>query len=446
MSIYKACDIRGAFGKELTVEHASALGHALAVHSNPKSVLVAGDSRLSTPLLKDALIGALVECGVKVMNLGTTATPVFYYARRKLGTSVGVMVTASHNPASDNGFKIALGDLPIGEDELAEIRRLMESGAQPVERRRGQIIRVSVIDDYGLYVESLFSPNRGQFKIVADAGNGMLGPLAPRVIRSLGYDLVELFSEVDGRFPNHPPNPAIAANLKALAEQVRATSADLGVAYDGDGDRVAFVDERGEPVDNDRIIVLFVRAALEQDRGAEIVFDQKCSDIVREEIRRDGGVPRMEKSGHTFIKTTFLKSHAAYAGELSGHHFFQQVGGDDALVASLKMAALVQASGAPLSELVGRIPRYTITPEIRLSATPEQAGAIIAAIRNDLRGTIEKSELDGVRAQYDDGWGIVRASVTEPAITLRFEGHTPEALERIKTEFARAAPQLAGKI
>ena len=154
----------------------------------------------------------------------------------------------------------------------------------------------------------------------------------------------------------------------------------------------------------------------------------------------------MEKSGHTFIKTTFLKSHAAYAGEMSGHHFFRNVGGDDALVASLKMAALVQASGDPLSQLVGRIPRYTITPEIRLSATPEQAEAIIAAIRNDLRGSIEKSELDGVRAQYADGWGIVRASVTEPAITLRFEGHTPEAFERIKTEFARAAPQLAGKI
>jgi phosphomannomutase/phosphoglucomutase len=274
----------------------------------------------------------------------------------------------------------------------------------------------------------------------------MLGPLAPRLIRSLGYQLVELYSDVDGHFPNHPPNPAIAANLKALSDQVRAASANLGVAYDGDGDRVAFVNERGDPVDNDRIIVLFARAALAQNPGAEIVFDQKCSDIVREEITRDGGVPRMEKSGHTFIKTTFLKSRAAYAGELSGHHFFREVGGDDGLVASLRMAALLQSSGETLSQLVGRIPRYAITPEIRLNVTPEQAGAIIAAISRDVRGAREKSYLDGVRVQFTDGWGIVRASVTEPAITLRFEGHTPEALERIKAEFARAAPQLAGKI
>jgi phosphomannomutase/phosphoglucomutase len=446
MSIYKACDIRGEFGKELTVEHASALGHALAVHANPESVLVGGDGRLSTPFLKDALISALVECGVNVLDLGAVATPVFYYARRKLGISVGVMVTASHNPASDNGFKIALGALPIGEDELAEIRRLMESRARPEHPRHGHVIPVSVTDEYAAFVESLFSQNRRRFKIVVDSGNGMLGPLAPRLILSLGYDLVELFGDVDGHFPNHPPNPASAANLKALSEQVRSTSADLGVAYDGDGDRVAFVDERGEPVDNDRIIVLFARGALTASPGGTIVFDQKCSDVVREEITRDGGIPRMEKSGHTFIKKTFLETHAAYAGELSGHHFFPDMGGDDALVASLKMAVLVQSSGEPLSHLVGHIPHYAITPEIRLRVTPEQTDAIIAAIRNDLRGAIEKSEMDGVRVRFQDGWGIVRASVTEPAITLRFEGHTPEALARIKTEFARAAPQLAGKI
>ena len=227
---------------------------------------------------------------------------------------------------------------------------------------------------------------------------------------------------------------------------MRAARADLGVAYDGDGDRVAFVDELGEPVDNDRIIALFAHDALAKNPGATIVFDQKCSDVVREEIGREGGVPRMEQSGHTFIKRTFLETHAPYAGELSGHHFFAELGGDDGLIASLKMAALVQSSDRTLSQLVSRIPRYPITPDIRLRVAPGEADAIIAAVKKDLHGAVEVSERDGVRAQYPDGWGIVRASVTEPAITLRFEGHTVEALERIQGEFVHAAPQLAGRI
>ncbi len=445
MSIYKACDIRGVFGEELNVEHATALGHTLAIREKPNSVLVGGDGRLSTPVLKDALTRALVECGVNVLDLGSVPTPLFYYARRKLDVRIGVMVTGSHNPASDNGFKIVLGDLPITETELGEIRVLMESGARCNEARRGKIVPWHLTDEYIAFAESLFS-TRGRLRIVGDAGNGMLGPIAPSVFRDLGYDLVELFTNVNGRFPNHPPNPAIVANLSALCNQVRAAGADLGVAYDGDGDRVAFVDERGEPVDNDRIIVLLARDALAKSPGATIVFDQKCSDVVREEIARDGGIPRMEISGHTFIKTTFLKTHAAYAGELSGHHFFAELGGDDGLIASLKMAVLVQSSGETLSQLAARIPHYMITPDIRLHVAPGEADRIIAAVKKDLRGAVEVNERDGVRAQFPDGWGIVRASVTEPAITLRFEGHTRSALERIKREFVHAAPQLAGRI
>ncbi len=445
MSIFKACDIRGAFGRELTVEHATALGHALAVRDKPAEVLVGVDGRLSTPALKDALTHALVECGVRVLDVGIVPTPIFYYARRQTGVRTGVMVTASHNPASDNGFKIILSDFPITEEELDSLRELMEpdSSCEPVEH--GEIVPVSIVEDYVAFAKNL-ARTRGHLPIVLDSGNGTWGPLAPRVLRDLGYTVIELFSEVDGRFPNRPPNPAIASNLTALCAAVRAHGAALGVAYDGDGDRVAFVDERGAPVDNDRVIVLFAREALAQNPGATIVYDQKCSDVVREEITRHGGVPRIVKSGHTFIKTTFLQTHAAYAGELSGHHFFMHVGGDDALIGSLRMAELIQASGQTLSQLVAEIPRYPITPDLRLRVAPGDADAILGALKHNLRDALEISEIDGVRARFSDGWGLARASVTEPAITLRFEGRTPESLERIKHKFVQAAPQLKGRI
>ena len=427
------------------MEHADALGHALALREKPAQVIVGGDGRLSTPALMQTLIRALAGCGVRVLDLGRLPTPIFYYARRKWEVQVGVMVTASHNPAADNGFKIVLGELPITEAELDEIRQLMESQARCAGATRGEIVTLPMVEEYVSYAESFFSAP-SKLKVVVDSGNGMWGPIAPRVFRDLGYQVVELYSEVDGRFPNRSPNPAIAANLGALSAKVREAGAALGVAYDGDGDRVAFVDERGEPVDNDRVIVLFARDALARAPGATIVYDQKCSDVVREEISRSGGSPRMAKSGHTFIKSAFLETNAAYAGELSGHHFFRELGGDDGLMASLKMSALVERSGRTLSPLVAQIPRYSITPDIRLHVAPGEARLIIDAVKKNLRDAVGISEMDGVRAQFQEGWGLVRASVTEPAITLRFEGKTPEALEHIKQAFVKAAPQLAGRI
>jgi phosphomannomutase/phosphoglucomutase len=445
MSIYKACDIRGRFGTELTAEHATLLGHALVELFHPPQVVVGGDGRLSTPELKGALIRALVECGVRVLDIGTLPTPAFYFARARLQVPVGVMVTASHNPAPDNGFKIALGDLPVTEDQLDAIKTLMEAGLRRDTVARGQSTPVAIVEEYVSFIEEL-CPHRGYLKTVIDSGNGMYGPLAPRVFRDLGFDVVELFSRVDGNFPNRPPNPSVAQNISALCAEVKATNADLGVAYDGDGDRVVFVDERGEPVENDRVIVLFARQALGRHPGSTIVYDQKCSDTVREEIERDGGVPRLAKSGHTFIKAAFLETDAAYAGELSGHHFLKEIRGDDGLLASLSMAALLQDTGQTLSQLAAAIPRYPITPDIRVHVAPGEGAIIIDSIKHNLQGASSISELDGIRAQFADGWGLVRASVTEPAITLRFEGHNEAALQRIKESFIAAAPQLKGRI
>jgi phosphomannomutase / phosphoglucomutase len=445
MSIFKSCDIRGAFGDEVTVEHAQLLGHAIAFRQDPGVVLVGGDARLSTPALKDALIEALLLGGVRVVDLGVVPTPAFYFARRKLGIMTGVMVTASHNPPGDNGFKLTIGDLPITHAEIRGIQSLMEARVDATAPSRGQHERLDIVPEYREHIKDI-CPFRSDRRVVIDAGNGMMGPVAPRVFRELGYEVVELFTDVDGTFPNHLANPAVGANLAKLSEVVRASGATLGIAFDGDGDRAGFVDETGALLANDRAIVLFARDALARTPRARIVYDQKCSDVVREEILKASGVPRMERSGYTFIKTTLLRLRAAYAGELSGHHFFAEVGGDDALIAALRMAELLQSHGRSLSELAADIPDYPNTPDLRVHVRPGEADIIIGAVRDGLANVAEVSEIDGVRAQFADGWGLVRASVTEPAITLRFEGRTEEALERIKQEFVRAAPQLAGRL
>lgn len=457
MSIFKACDIRGVYGEELTEEHARALGRALALHASPLTLLVGGDGRLSTPALKAALIAALVEGGARVLDIGTVPTPAFYFARRHLGVQTGVMVTASHNPPHDNGFKIVLGDWPLTEAEMGVIRERMEADGECGGRARvglrqvsigagaGEVLSIPVLEEYAAFLRSLF-PARIGLRVVVDSGNGVMGLVAPQLLREVGCEVVELFSEVDGRFPNRPPNPAVAENLSALRAAVRETGAALGAAFDGDGDRAAFVDERGEVLENDRAIVLFARDALARRPGAPIVYDQKCSDAVREEILRAGGVPQVEKSGYAFIRAAMLRLGAVYAGELSGHHFFAETGGDDALYAALRMATIVQASDRPLSVLAASVPRYAITPDIRLRVTPQEAKAIFAGLKANLRGAVEIDERDGIRARFADGWGLARASVTEPVITLRFEGRTPEALDRIRRAFEQAAPWLEGKL
>lgn len=452
MSIFKACDIRGEFGAELTEDHARALGAALVAVARPDRVIVGGDGRLSTPALKAALIDALTQSGVTVLDIGIVPTPAFYYARRLLGVNAGVMVTASHNPAPDNGFKVTIGDLPITEAEITALRQHMDASTPPAlgagGPAGGRVVPTPILDPYARFTAEVAGPDAdgGGETVVLDCANGMLGPVAPRVFEQLGWDVAPLFADVDGSFPNHPPNPAVAANLEALRTEVVRHRALLGVAYDGDGDRTMFVDERGNVVTCDEAIVLFARAAVRLHPGAKVVYDQKCSDVVREETLRAGGVPRIERSGYTFIKTTLLTEGAAYAGEASGHHFFADIDGDDGLLASLRMAAIVRACGRTFSELVAGIPRYCITPDLRLPVEPGETDAILRDLRRNLRERADLSEMDGIRAQFDDGWGLARPSVTEPVITVRLEGHTWEALRRVKDEFERAAPALAGRL
>jgi phosphomannomutase / phosphoglucomutase len=444
MTIYKACDIRGKFGAELRVEHAQKLGRAISVLKSPGSILVGGDGRLSTPALSAALVESLLSCGWQVLDLGMVPTPLFYFARRHLGVDLGVMVTASHNPARDNGFKLTLGPLPVTPQEMREIEHLMEAdpATTALARARGKLTQLDLMADYLAFLAPHIPDLRGM-RIVVDCANGMAGLVARQIWKKTGAAVHYLLEEVDGSFPAHSPNPAEAANLALLQVQVGKFGAALGVAYDGDADRVAFVDEQGRAIAGDQAIVLFAQEMLSQGPQT-IIYDQKCSRIVADTIHALGGTALREISGHTYIKRAFLQQQAIYAGELSGHHFLRQVHGDDALAASLVFARLLKKSAAPLSQLVAAIPAYPITPDLRIPMNPSEIDSLIDRLESALGAEAQISRSDGLRIEYADGWALVRPSVTEPVITLRFEGINQAALERIMRRVVEIAPALQG--
>ncbi len=445
MSIFKACDIRAPYPIELQDQHAVSLGQAIARLQGPGDVIVGGDARLSTPQLKQLLIKSLVANGCHVVDIGMIPTPVFYYARHRLKIKTGVMVTASHNPPQYNGFKLAFGDLPISAAEMARLQKLMSQNNLSFSSRKGRQITVDILPDYIKFAKSQIKACHN-LRVVVDYGNGMGALTGPTLWEHCGAKTISLFDKVDGHFPNRSPNPAVPHHLAALRQAVKDHKADLGVAYDGDADRVAFVDEQGQVASTDKVIALFARYLL-QNASAVVVYDQKCSRLVPQVVREAGGKPVMERSGHTFIKTTFLKKAAIYAGELSGHHFFRSLPqGDDGVMASLYLAAILEQASRPLSALLQNLPDYPITPDIRLQVAPGEADIILEELKKGLAEKAKIILLDGVRAEFRDGWGMARKSVTEPLITLRFEGEDKNALRRIISCFEHAAPQLSGRL
>jgi phosphomannomutase/phosphoglucomutase len=444
MSIYKACDIRGHYGDELLDETATRLGWAIARYCGKIDILVGGDGRLSTPALKDHLTAALSQAGCRVIDLGILPTPALYFARRHIGVEAAAMVTASHNPAGDNGFKLTLGAPPITPDDIRAISAIMEGEFGPPQSAPADMRHLDILTDYIAFAKSQVG-NLSGLKVVADCTNGVASLVAQQVWQATGAQASYLYDTIDGNFPNHAPDPSNTKNLKAICQAVIDQGADLGVAYDGDADRVVFVDSRGRPLSGDRAIVIFLRQALRAG-PAPVVYDQKCSLIVPDAILEMGGEPVKERSGHTFIKTTFLRFNAPYAGEISGHHFFRLLQGDDGIIASLYMANLIRSAGRPLAEIADGIHTYPITPDIRLMMDESTARVVIANLTRSLAGEATLTTLDGLRADFADGWGMARQSVTQAAITLRFEGKDERSLVRIMRRFEQAAPELAGRL
>jgi len=440
MGIFKACDIRGVFGRELTGRDAYALGRAAGTMAGTTGgALVAGDVRLSTPVLQEALCRGLVDAGCRVCDAGILTTPAFYFAARHTGAALGIMVTASHNPPEYNGFKLLIDKMPVRPEELAALRKTMAEKLPPAgpgsyRREEGWLER------YRAFLLAIFRPGRN-LAVVVDCGSGASSLVAPGVFRSLGYRLTELYCAPDGRFPHRSPNPALPENLAGLCRRVVAAGAALGVAYDGDGDRVAFVDETGRPLASDRVLALLARHLLARQKGV-VVYDSKCSLVVPEEVAARGGTPVMARSGHGFVGREFRDRGALVAGELSGHFFWRDLGFDDGLFSSLVLAELLWESGVPLSQLDRSLPRYLITPDIRIPFAGD-ADALMEEVAARLAG-YPVSRLDGVRLDTGGAWAMIRPSITEPLVTVRGEGKTAERLAAVLDLLVSVLPEDPG--
>jgi len=435
VSIFKACDIRGAYPDQLDEATARAIGRAVGTELDGADCMLAGDVRTHTPALKAAVMGGLTAAGCHVIDIGIVPTPVAYWAQRTFATAGAVIVTASHNPPDYNGVKFMVGHLPVTPADMERIRRCVESG--DFRSGDGSAEARDVRSDYLDWLAARFEGAAPGLRVVVDAGNGTMSEWAPDAFARAGCEVVELFCTPDGSFPDRSPNPSRPEALEAAGAKVRETGADLAACFDGDGDRVVFLDERGEFVPAEETLILFVRRLLPERPAAGVVYDLKCTRTVPREIERAGGRPLMERSGHAFIKRRLLAEDALMAGEASGHFFFREIGGDDGLYAALLMACMLAESPRSLAQMRATIDPYFISEDIRLRIPDGDPAGIVAAV-GERFAERPQDHTDGVRVEFGAGWALCRPSVTEPAVTVRVEGDTPEDLERIRAEVLQA--------
>ncbi len=442
-AIFRAYDIRGVVGKSLTPEVVKAIGRAIGTEAaslNQKTIAVGRDGRASGPQLAEALIEGLRSTGCDVVNVGEVPTPVLYYATHYLETGSGVMVTGSHNPPEYNGLKIMLDGETLFGDRITALRDRALSGE--FASGSGGLESTDITSEYIRRVtEDIPVAIGNAFKVVIDCGNGVAGAVAPQLIRALGHDVTELYCEVDGNFPNHHPDPSVPANLKDLIAKVKEIGADIGFAFDGDGDRLGVVDGNGAIIFPDRQLMLFARDVLSRNPGAEIVFDVKCSSRLPLVIEKLGGKPVMWKTGHSFIKGKLKETGAPLAGEMSGHIFFKErwYGFDDALYAAARLLEILMAFKQPPAEIFKKLPKGVATPELRVDMAEGEHIAMMEKLTQSMNfGDAKLTTIDGLRVDFPDGWGLVRASNTTPSLVLRFEGDNKEALMRIGVLFKKA--------
>jgi len=437
-SIFKAYDIRGVVPSTINEDVAFALGKAFgaaAVAANEKTVAVGRDGRLSGPALAAALIRGLGASGVNVMDVGMVTTPMLYFAANTLATS-GIQVTGSHNPKDYNGFKMVLAGRAIYGDEIQGLRSVMEAETAATAAVPGLVTQVDVSDAYKDRIAKGVKLAR-PMKIVIDSGNGIAGASAPAIFRALGCEVIELFSEVDGNFPNHHPDPSKPENLRDLISALKTTDAELGLAFDGDGDRLGIVTKEGQNIYPDRQMMLFARDVLSRVPGGTIVYDVKCSQRLAPEIVAAGGVPLMYKTGHSLIKAKMKEINSPLGGEMSGHIFFKErwYGFDDGTYAGARLLEIVSRS-ADASAVLNALPTSFSTPELNVPCKEGEPHAVVEALMKavNFASPAVVNTIDGVRVDWPDGFGLIRASNTTPVLVLRFEGHTEAALHRIEAD------------
>ena len=447
-TIFKAYDIRGIVGKNVDEAFAEHLGRAFgseALAAGDKAVAVGRDGRVSGPKLAAALIRGLKSTGLDVVDIGMVTTPMLYYVaatRGKHGCNSGIMVTGSHNPKDYNGFKMVMAGRAIYGDDIQKLNARIET--ETYTTKRGRTAKLDIGAEYSARIVGDCKLAR-PMKIVVDSGNGIPGASAPAILRALGCEVIELYSRVDGDFPNHHPDPSKPENLEVLKMVVRATDAELGLAFDGDGDRLGVVTKDGHIIYPDRQVMFFARDILKRNKGATIIFDVKCSQRLPVAIRKAGGKPLMWKTGHSLIKAKLKETGSPFGGEMSGHLFFGErwYGFDDAMYTAARLLEILSRSKNPSAEL-DALPTSFSTPELNVPCAEGEHHAVVAELlarTADGRLKFEGGEIgtiDGLRVDFADGFGLIRGSNTTPVLVLRFEGHTPEALHRIEAQFMAA--------
>jgi phosphomannomutase/phosphoglucomutase len=436
--VFREYDIRGLTETELTGDFVTDLGRAAGTHltrHGTRRFVLGRDCRLSSPQLHQAFLAGLLETGARVVDVGVVPTPVLYFAAFHCEADGGAQITGSHNPPEYNGFKVLRGKTTIFGDEIQELRRL-------IERREFDLApggAVTVEDVLGPYIQHVAGSMRmgpRRFKIIVDAGNGTGGVTAVPILQKLGFEVMPLFCEMDGRFPHHHPDPTVEANVADLRAMVQREKAELGVALDGDADRIGVVDSRGRIVWGDQLMILFAREILKEQPGATFVSEVKASKTLYDDIARRGGRPIMWKVGHSLIKSKMKEEHALLAGEMSGHMFFahRYFGFDDAVYAAVRLVEMLSQGPETLADHVDTLPRTFNTPEIRVEVPEEVKFEVVRRATEYFRAHHPIVDVDGVRVLFPDGWGLIRASNTQPCLVLRFEAETQERLAEIRRE------------
>ena len=433
--IFREYDIRGIADRDLTDDVARAVGRAFAqmmAERGKRRIAVGRDVRLSSPRIRAAVVEGLRDQGASVVDVGQVPTPALYFAVLHLKADAGVMITGSHNPIEYNGIKVSEGTSSLHGPEIQEIAR--RGATAGVLEKRGTVEEVSIDEPYMADLSGRIRLAK-PLKVVCDPGNGAASILGPRFLRAIGCDVDAIFAEPDGRFPNHLPDPTVPELMKPLCDRVRATKADVGIGFDGDADRVGAVDENGRMIFGDELLGLFAADVLAKKPGSTVVFEVKCSQGLVDWVKQKGGNPIMWKAGHSLIKAKMRETQAPLGGEMSGHMFFADefYGYDDALYGAGRLLRILASAGRPLSALVHELPQsqYVSTPELRLDCADAAKFAIVDSVREHYRSRYDVLDVDGARVQFGDGWGLIRASNTQPVLVVRFEAKSRERLHEI---------------
>jgi phosphomannomutase/phosphoglucomutase len=438
-AIFRQYDIRGIVGRDLTTEAARFIGRSyaayLAKHGKPGAIAVGRDNRPSGPELRDALVAGLTESGVDVVDVGVIPTPLLYWSLHHSSVVGGIQITGSHNPPEYNGFKLSIGTASLHGNGIQELLRLGQAGKFP--SGKGRVRTEAVIERYIADIGERIGRISRPLDVVVDCGNGAGALVASKLFERLGLRSTYLFCESDGTFPNHHPDPTVPENLEDLIRVVRERRADIGIAFDGDADRIGVVDGEGKIIWGDHVLILYARDVLRRTgRGQAIIFDVKCSQALPDAVRAAGGDPIMWKTGHSLIKEKMKETSAPIAGEMSGHMFFTEgfYGHDDALYGAARLLRIIADSGRSVAELLSDVPVFVSTPEIRVEVPEEIKFGVVDNAVNYFRSKYEVIDVDGVRVLYGDGWGLIRASNTQPVLVLRFEARSQQRLAEIRDE------------